>query len=168
MSKTLTTVLYLTLSLCLNFSNICDSTGQVQLLDTISPRDLCVSGVLIGSAKNDLLNEFGKPDSVISHTDEFEGTVFQEYIYLRSSFYMVNNNFRAFDLRDSVFQLDYGEIAVGDPVEVIEKKFPKSYNEREVGKSETTIRVRIGKSDSYVLFTCCNERITRIMSWDDL
>lgn len=168
MSKTLLTLLYLALSLCLNLSNIYDSIGQVELLDTISQRDVCVSGVLIGSKKNELLNNFGNPDSVISHTDEFEGTAFQEYIYLKSSFYIVSNNFTSFDMRDNAFQFDYGKIKVGDQIEVIEKIFHKSYSKREVGKFETTIRVKIGKSDSYVLFICCNQIITRIMSWDDL
>lgn len=161
-------LLYLTLSLCLNLSSISDSIGQVQLFHTISPRDVCISGVLMGSRKNELLDIFGKPDSVVSHINEFEGTAFQEYIYGNSSFYLVDNKFTSFDLKDSAFQFDYGKIKVGHRIEEIEKHFPTSYRNREVTKSETTIRVRIAETDSYILFVCTDQIITRIMSWDDL
>jgi hypothetical protein len=155
------------LFLYLNFSNY-NSIGQVELLDTISPKDLCISDVLIGANTKVLLNTFGKPDSIISHIDEFEGTEFQEYVYMKSSFYISGNNFTSFDVRDSIFQFDYGKIKVGDSIEKTKNIFPKSYDNREIGESEITIRVKIDDTDSYVLFICDNQVIKRIMSWDDL
>jgi hypothetical protein len=169
MNKILLALLCLSLFLCLNLSSTyCSTIGQVNLLDTISPKDVCISRVLIGSKKNNLLSSFGTPDSVISHIDEFEGTEFQEYIYLRSSFYIDNNVFYGFDIRDSIFQFDYGKIKVGDEIEVLEKEFPKSYSNRERGETETTIRVKINKTDSYILFFYNKQTITRIMLWNDL
>lgn len=145
-----------------------NSSAQTQLFDTISLRDICISGVSIGANKKVLLDTFGKPDSIIFRVNEFEGTEFQQFMYLNSSFSISGDCFTSFDLRDSRFQFDYGDIKIGDPGIKIKSIFPRSYANRELGSFDATIRVRMANLDSYVLFVIDNDVITRIQSWDDM
>lgn len=166
MNKTLSALLCQSLFLCLYLSNTYYSNAQ-GVLDIISQDDLCVSSVLIGTEKSKLLSRYGKPDSVVINVNEFEGTEFEEFIYYESSFYFQDDIFISFNLRDDNFQFDYGQIKVGNSIEEIEQVFPNSYNRKEIEETKTTIRVRIGETDSYLLFICSNGKIKRIMTWDD-
>lgn len=146
----------------------CNSSAQTQLLDAISSKDICISGVLIEADKSVLLKNFGKPDSIISRINEFEGTEFRQFVYLNSTFSISGNRFANFNLRDRAFQFDYGEIRVGDPEEKIRNIFPQSYSKREIRGSKVTIRVKVTDIDSYILFTSENGVVIRIHSWDDM
>lgn len=68
------------------------ASGQL-LLDTISQKDLCFSSVLVGSTSSILLASFGKPDSIVSHINEFEDTEGSKYFYKKSSFTVENGKF---------------------------------------------------------------------------
>ncbi|MCG8321565.1 MAG: hypothetical protein MI921_18825 [Cytophagales bacterium] len=167
MSKILWALLYLCLFLCLNLRGSHYSFGQVEP-DVLSPEKLGISGLSIDTEKNTFLSMLGQPDSIISHIDEFEGTTFYEYVYLNSSFYISNGVFTSFDIRDNSFQFDYGEIEVGDRAENLEPIFPKSYANRERSTTKSTVRVKIGETEAYILFICCHSIITRIMIWEDI
>lgn len=160
-------LLYLSLFLCLNLRDSHYSFGQVEL-DVLPPEKLGISGLSVGTEKNTFLSRLGQPDSITSHIDEFEGTEFYEYAYINSSFYISNGIFTSFDIRDNSFQFDYGKIEVGDRAESLEPIFPNSYANRERSTTKSTVRVKVGETEAYVLFICCDSIITRIMIWEDI
>lgn len=98
-------------------------SNELGILDTISRKDLSVSGVWIGLKKSVLLTSFGKPDSIVSHINEFEGTSGYQYYYKSSSFHIENDKFSSFDLKDDSFYLDFEKTRVGESIDKIKHLF---------------------------------------------
>lgn len=144
------------------------TSAQAPPLSAVDYKKLSVNGVRLGSEKEVLLEEYGQPDTVLRAANEFEGTDYDIFVYGKSHFFISADKFNGFSIRDADFALDEFNICVGDDRQKLKMLFPVSFDRGFENENSTAVKVRIGATDSYVLFHCFGEKITEISTWDDL
>lgn len=144
-----------------------DTFGQSEY-DEVRYEQITISGVGLGSRSNSLLIKIGKPDSTYYADNEMEDRKVDIYVYSKSSFFISNKLVDGFKVLDSNLCFDYGHLRVGDSSKKLDALFPVSFKNKYATRGEReVVRVRIGHSDDYVLFTISEGKIDEIATWRD-
>ena len=158
----------LTLVLYVFLCSTGQAAGQQRPVEYVPVSNLVVSGVALGDGVQILRSKIGDPDSIVVMENEFEATEYFAYCYGASRFTVENHKVEGFHLKDPVFRLNSLGVAVGDSILVLVERFPLAVQHQTIRNGNAIIRVRIGTSDSYLLFICRKQRITEIRIWNDL
>lgn len=134
----------------------------------IDYKDISVNGVFLGSEKATFLEKFGRPDTTLRKTNEFQETPYYQYVYGESVFFVSNGRLDGFQILDSIYRLDNIDIKTGDPVSKLKTRFPAAFERQYRDKNMVVVKVRIGQTDSYILFHCDDKVIRGFSTWDDL
>lgn len=138
--------------------------------DSIAYEKVTVSGIRMGDSAVRMTSRFGKPDTIMVEVNEFEGTEYFVYVYGNSRFFIADNKVTGFHLIDASYTFEGSKpIKVGDPDTLVRTLFRNSSNSHFPGEdNEVIVKVRIGSSDSFILFASKAGRIIEIKTWDDL
>jgi len=106
-------------------------------------------------------SKIGNPISIKSEYDEMQDTDAIVYEYDGLKIYFINNIIYDFVITKNTYSLfiDGLEVKVGDSINVIKNKFPKSYNERILNEGTGIV---LSDWDSAIMFYLSNDVITKI------
>ncbi len=142
--------------------------------DTLNFQSMVVSGIKLGANYGVILEKLGTPDSVRKEEtpDAQTSNHFEMYMYGKDAFFVVDENVSGFELITPKYNLqNLGGLKVGDAMNKVKKRFPKSYKLRDVDNTEeewvTTISVQFGVSDSFLEITVQNDRIVGLATVTD-
>jgi hypothetical protein len=142
--------------------------------DTLNFQSMNVSGIKLGTNYGKVLEKFGSPDSVRKEEtpDAQASNHFEVYIYGKDHFFVMDDNVSGFELTTPKYVLEnLGGLKVGDPMNKVKKRFPKSYKLRDVDNTVddwvTTVSVQFGVSDSFLEITVQNDKIVGLATVTD-
>ncbi len=142
--------------------------------DTLNFQSMNISGIKLGTNYGVILEKLGSPDSVRKEEtpDSQTSNHFEMYLYGKDAFFVVDENVSGFELTTPQFNLqNLGGLKVGDPMNKVKKRFPKSYKLRDVDNSVddwvTTVSVQFGLSDSFLEITVQNDKIVGLATVTD-
>jgi|GEM_PF-6464535 len=142
--------------------------------DTLNFQSMDISGIKLGSNYGIILEKLGTPDSVRKEEtpDSQTSNHFEMYLYGKDAFFVVDENVSGFELTTPKFSLqNLGGLKVGDPMNKVKKRFPKSYKLRDVDNTVddwvTTVSVQFGRSDSFLEITVQNDKIVGLSTVTD-
>jgi hypothetical protein len=142
--------------------------------DTLNFQTMNVSGIKLGTNYGKVLEKFGSPDSVRKEEtpDAQASNHFEVYIYGKDHFFVMDDNVSGFELITPKFVLEnLGGLKVGDTMNKVKKRFPKSYKLRDVDNTVedwvTTVSVQFGTSDSFLEITVQNDKIVGLATITD-
>jgi hypothetical protein len=142
--------------------------------DTLNFQSMNVSGIKLGTNYGKVLEKFGSPDSVRKEEtpDAQSSNHFEVYIYGKDHFFVMDDNVSGFELTTPKYVLEnLGGLKVGDPMNKVKKRFPKSYKLRDVDNTVedwvTTVSVQFGISDSFLEITVQNDKIVGLATVTD-
>jgi hypothetical protein len=161
-------MLVISFSMCNSLDSNRYSGKEVQEYEynVVVPEDVVVNGLALGDDKLKIIQRIGKPDLISQEVNEFEDTSFEMYYYMKSSFSIKNNELEGFSIVDSKYVLTKLKISVGDNVEKLKKLFPMSFEEEvNSGSSKKMVRVIIGQTNSYLIFTYEKNKIIQYEKW---
>lgn len=142
--------------------------------DTLNFQSMNISGINLGANYGVILEKFGSPDSVRKEEtpDAQTSNHFEMYLYGKDAFFVVDENIGGFELTTPKFNLqNLGGLKVGDSMNKVKKRFPKSYKFRDVDNTiddwVTTVSVQFGMSDSFLEITVQNDKIVGLATVTD-
>jgi|GEM_PF-5074820 len=137
--------------------------------DSISIEAIVVSNLTIGAIREDIIQKFGRPDSVKKILNEFNGVETNAFYYSTNSFEFENNKMIGFELYDSSFYFLNEKIAVGQPFITIQKTFPISYKNRmpSGNEDEEILRIMIEGTYDYIMIKILDGTVTEIMKFEN-
>jgi hypothetical protein len=174
--KSLSIILLVTFLISLTFFSFKSHTriDQEEGYDTLNFQSMNVSGINLGANYGIILEKFGSPDSVRKEEtpDSKTSNHFEMYLYGKDAFFVVDENLSGFELKTPKFNLqNLGGLKVGDSMNKVKKRFPKSYKLRDVDNTVddwvTTISVQFGMSDSFLEITVQNDKIVGLSTVTD-
>lgn len=174
--KSLSTTLLVTFLICLTFfsfkSNV--HTEDDEDYDTLNFQSMNISGIKLGTNYGVILEKLGTPDSVRKEEtpDAQTSNHFEMYLYGKDAFFVVDENVSGFELITSKYNIqNLGGLKVGDPMNKVKKRFPKSYKLRDVDNTVddwvTTVSIQFGVSDSFLEITVQNDKIVGLATVTD-
>lgn len=174
--KSLSILLLITLLITLTFSSFKSQT-QVEDgedYDTLNYQSMNISGIKLGTNYGVILEKLGTPDSVKKEEtpDAQASNHFEMYLYGKDAFFVMDENVSGFELITPKFNIqNLGGLKVGDPMNKVKKRFPKSYKLRDVDNTVddwvTTISIQFGVSDSFLEITVQNDKIVGLATVTD-
>lgn len=150
------------------FIDISEKSKEWEKFNRVAFKEVGISGVNFGENQQEVIKKFGKPDSIFTKVNEFEGDNYLKFFYGTSGFNFENEKFSGFCISNDSFSFEPGKIKTGDKTEKLQEQFPRSFSNPYEGEGGTKVKVRIDETDSYVIFTCYNGIITKFETWDDL
>ncbi len=142
--------------------------------DTLNFQSMNISGIKLGTNYGVILEKLGSPDSVRKEEtpDSQTSNHFEMYLYGKDAFFVVDENVSGFELTTPKYNLqNLGGLKVGDAMNKVKKRFPKSYKLRDVDNTEeewvTTISVQFGITDSFLEITVQNDKIVGLATVAD-
>ena len=142
--------------------------------DTLNYQSTKISGIKLGENYGKILEKLGSPDSVKKEEtpDAQTSNHFEMYYYGKDSFFVVDESVSGFELITPRFNLEsIGGLKVGDPMNKVKKRFPKSYKLRDVDNTVdewvTTVSVQFGVSDSFLEITVQKDKIVGLATVTD-
>lgn len=142
--------------------------------DTLNFQSMNISGIKLGVNYGVILEKLGTPDSVRKEEtpDSQTSNHFEMYLYGKDAFFVVDENVSGFELITSKYNLqNLGGLKVGDAMNKVKKRFPKSYKLRDVDNTVddwvTTVSVQFGTSDSFLEITVQNDKIVGLSTVTD-
>jgi hypothetical protein len=175
--KSLSIVLLFSLLITLTFSSFKSQKTRAiedEDYDTLNFQSMNVSGIKLGTNYGKVLEKFGTPDSVRKEEtpDAQSSNHFEVYIYGKDHFFVMDDNVSGFELTTPKYVLEnLGGLKVGDPMNKVKKRFPKSYKLRDVDNTVddwvTTVSVQFGVSDSFLEITVQNDKIVGLATVTD-
>jgi hypothetical protein len=142
--------------------------------DTLNFQSMNISGIKLGTNYGIILEKLGTPDSVRKEEtpDSQTSNHFEMYLYGKDAFFVVDENVSGFELTTPKYNLqNLGGLKVGDAMNKVKKRFPKSYKLRDVDNTEeewvTTISVQFGITDSFLEITVQNDKIVGLATVAD-
>lgn len=140
----------------------------VMKYDTISLGKISISGVPLLSNEYLIFKSFGKPDSTKNENGDLdEGQTIYKY-YKKSYFQVRNKKIEGFYIENRNFIFDHLHLKIGDSTDLLKNKFPNSFKNRIVKDLGYILKIRVGNTDSYILFNLKNEKVVSFETWDDL
>jgi hypothetical protein len=175
--KSLSIALLFSLLITITFSSFKSQSTRViedEDYDTLNFQSMNVSGIKLGTNYGKVLEKFGTPDSVRKEEtpDAQASNHFEVYIYGKDNFFVMDDNVSGFELTTPKYVLEnLGGLKVGDPMNKVKKRFPKSYKLRDVDNTVddwvTTVSVQFGVSDSFLEITVQNDKIVGLATVTD-
>ena len=174
--KSLSIVLLATFLITLTFSSFKSQTPVEgdEDYDTLNYQSMNISGIKLGTNYGVILEKLGTPDSVKKEEtpDAQSSNHFEMYLYGKDAFFVMDENVSGFELTTPKFNIqNLGGLKVGDPMNKVKKRFPKSYKLRDVDNSVddwvTTISIQFGVSDSFLEITVQNDKIVGLATVTD-
>jgi hypothetical protein len=175
--KSLSIVLLFSLLITITFSSFKSQKTRAiedEDYDTLNFQSMNVSGIKLGTNYGKVLEKFGTPDSVRKEEtpDAQASNHFEVYIYGKDHFFVMDDNVSGFELTTPKYVLEnLGGLKVGDPMNKVKKRFPKSYKLRDVDNTVedwvTTVSVQFGVSDSFLEITVQNDKIVGLATVTD-
>jgi hypothetical protein len=175
--KSLSIVLLFSLLITITFSSFKSQKTRAiedEDYDTLNFQSMNVSGIKLGTNYGKVLEKFGTPDSVRKEEtpDAQASNHFEVYIYGKDHFFVMDDNVSGFELTTPKYVLEnLGGLKVGDPMNKVKKRFPKSYKLRDVDNTVedwvTTVSVQFGISDSFLEITVQNDKIVGLATVTD-
>jgi len=174
--KLLSITLLITFLITITFSSFKSKTRvkDDEDYDTLNYQSMDISGIKLGVNYGVILEKLGSPDSVRKEEtpDAQTSNHFDIYLYGKDAFFVVDENIRGFELITPKFNIqNLGGLKVGDPMNKVKKRFPKSYKLRDVNNSVddwvTTVSIKFGVSDSFLEITVQNDRIVGLATVTD-
>ncbi|MDG1041062.1 MAG: hypothetical protein P8H13_02880 [Polaribacter sp.] len=109
---------------------------------------------------NTIKNSIGNPISITLRFSELQDTNVTVYNYNGLKIDFINNIIYDFEITNNTYSLfiDGLEIKVGNHINTLENKFPKSYNQR----TQEGISIIVNDWDSWILINTNNNLITKI------
>lgn len=142
--------------------------------DTLNFQSMNVSGIKLGTNYGIILEKLGSPDSVRKEEtpDSQTSNHFEMYLYGKDAFFVVDENVSGFELTTPKYNIqNLGGLKVGDAMNKVKKRFPKSYKLRDVDNTEedwvTTVSVQFGITDSFLEITVQNDKIVGLATVTD-
>jgi len=142
--------------------------------DTLNFQSMNISGIKLGVNYGVILEKLGTPDSVRKEEtpDSQTSNHFEMYLYGKDAFFVVDESVSGFELITSKYNLqNLGGLKVGDAMNKVKKRFPKSYKLRDVDNTVddwvTTVSVQFGTSDSFLEITVQNDKIVGLSTVTD-
>lgn len=142
--------------------------------DTLNFQSMNISGIKLGVNYGVILEKLGTPDSVRKEEtpDAQTSNHFEMYLYGKDAFFVVDESVSGFELITSKYNLqNLGGLKVGDAMNKVKKRFPKSYKLRDVDNTVddwvTTVSVQFGTSDSFLEITVQNDKIVGLSTVTD-
>jgi hypothetical protein len=142
--------------------------------DTLNFQSMNVSGIKLGANYGVILEKLGTPDSVRKEEtpDAQTSNHFEMYLYGKDAFFVVDESVSGFELTTPKYNLqNLGGLKVGDAMNKVKKRFPKSYKLRDVDNTVddwvTTVSVQFGTSDSFLEITVQNDKIVGLATVTD-
>ncbi len=142
--------------------------------DTLNFQSMNISGIKLGTNYGVILEKLGTPDSVRKEEtpDAQTSNHFEMYLYGKDAFFVVDESVSGFELITSKYNLqNLGGLKVGDAMNKVKKRFPKSYKLRDVDNTVddwvTTVSVQFGLSDSFLEITVQNDKIVGLATVTD-
>ena len=174
--KSLSIILLVSLLITLTFSSFKSQT-QVEDdedYDTLNYQSMNISGIKLGTNYGIILEKLGTPDSVKKEEtpDAQASNHFEIYLYGKDAFFVMDENVSGFELITPKFNIqNLGGLKVGDPMNKVKRRFPKSYKLRDVDNTVddwvTTISIQFGVSDSFLEITVQNDKIVGLATVTD-
>ena len=174
--KSLSIILLVSLLITLTFSSFKSQT-QVEDdedYDTLNYQSMNISGIKLGTNYGIILEKLGTPDSVKKEEtpDAQASNHFEMYLYGKDAFFVMDENVSGFELITPKFNIqNLGGLKVGDPMNKVKRRFPKSYKLRDVDNTVddwvTTISIQFGVSDSFLEITVQNDKIVGLATVTD-
>ena len=174
--KSLSISLLITFLITLAFSSFKSQTKAEgnEDYDTLNYQSMNISGIKLGTNYGIILEKLGTPDSVKKEEtpDAQASNHFEMYLYGKDAFFVMDENVSGFELTTPKFNIqNLGGLKVGDPMNKVKKRFPKSYKLRDVDNSVddwvTTISIQFGVSDSFLEITVQNDKIVGLTTVTD-
>lgn len=136
-------------------------------MDSIAMQAITVSGIAFESSQKNLIRIIGKPDSIRSGVNEFNGDRLSYYYFGKSYFEFHKDKVIGFSIADAKFYFSESiRLRVGDRAEILQTPFPASFSSRYALEDNIEIvKVSIGSSDEYILFKISNNRIIWYGTW---
>ena len=142
--------------------------------DTLNFQSMNISGIKLGVNYGVILEKLGTPDPVRKEEtpDSQTSNHFEMYLYGKDAFFVVDESVSGFELITSKYNLqNLGGLKVGDAMNKVKKRFPKSYKLRDVDNTVddwvTTVSVQFGTSDSFLEITVQNDKIVGLSTVTD-
>lgn len=142
--------------------------------DTLNFQSMNISGIKLGTNYGIILEKLGSPDSVRKEEtpDAQTSNHFEMYLYGKDAFFVVDENVSGFELITPKYNIqNLGGLKVGDPMNKVKKRFPKSYKLRDVDNTVddwvTTVSVQFGISDSFLEIIVQNDKIVGLSTVTD-
>ncbi|MEY4541137.1 MAG: hypothetical protein RLZZ306_2894 [Bacteroidota bacterium] len=142
--------------------------------DTLNFQSMNVSGIKLGANYGVILEKLGTPDSVRKEEtpDAQTANHFEMYLYGKDAFFVVDENVSGFELITPKYNIqNLGGLKIGDPMNKVKKRFPKSYKLRDVDNTVddwvTTVSVQFGVSDSFLEITVQNDKVVGLATVTD-
>ncbi len=174
--KSLSIALLFSLLITITLSSFKSQSTKVieQDYDTLNFQSMNISGIKLGTNYGKVLEKFGTPDSVRKEEtpDAQASNHFEVYVYGKDHFFVMDDNVSGFELITAKYVLEnLGGLKVGDPMNKVKKRFPKSYKLRDVDNTVddwvTTVSVQFGVSDSFLEITVQNDKIVGLATITD-
>ncbi|MBC7410022.1 MAG: hypothetical protein H7339_16670 [Arcicella sp.] len=174
--KSLSIVFLATFLITLTFSSFKSQTTVEgdEDYDTLNYQSMNISGIKLGTNYGIILEKLGTPDSVKKEEtpDAQASNHFEMYLYGKDAFFVMDENVSGFELTTPKFNIqNLGGLKVGDPMNKVKKRFPKSYKLRDVDNTVddwvTTISIQFGVSDSFLEITVQNDKIVGLATVTD-
>ena len=146
------------------------SLGITHKIIVTDYKDIQVNEVKLGDDVKKL-KYIGKVDSIVAAKSDFDSPSLKRYYFHRSYFEVTGDSLLyGFSVKDSTLVLKNFNVKIGDRftkvVNRITSKFISSKNNLEIGNN--TIKLRIAKTDSYLMFTFKNGSLNEYETWEDL
>ena len=142
--------------------------------DTLNFQSMNISGIKLGTNYGIILEKLGSPDSVRKEEtpDAQTSNHFEMYLYGKDAFFVVDESVSGFELTTPKYNIqNLGGLKVGDAMNKVKKRFPKSYKLRDVDNTVddwvTTVSVQFGTSDSFLEITVQNDKIVGLATVTD-
>lgn len=174
--KLLSITLFVTLLITLTFSSFKSQTPveDDEDYDTLNYQSMNISGIKLGTNYGIILEKLGTPDSVKKEEtpDAQASNHFEMYLYGKDAFFVMDESVSGFELITPKFNIqNLGGLKVGDPMNKVKRRFPKSYKLRDVDNTVddwvTTISIQFGVSDSFLEITVQNDKIVGLATVTD-
>lgn len=174
--KSLSITIFIAFIITLTFASFKSQTkaGGDEDYDTLNYQSMNISGIKLGTNYGIILEKLGTPDSVKKEEtpDAQASNHFEMYLYGKDAFFVMDENVSGFELTTPKFNIqNLGGLKVGDPMNKVKKRFPKSYKLRDVDNTVddwvTTISIQFGVSDSFLEITVQNDKIVGLATVTD-
>ena len=174
--KSLSITIFIAFIITLTFASFKSQPKAVgdEDYDTLNYQSMNISGIKLGTNYGIILEKLGTPDSVKKEEtpDAQASNHFEMYLYGKDAFFVMDENVSGFELTTPKFNIqNLGGLKVGDPMNKVKKRFPKSYKLRDVDNTVddwvTTISIQFGVSDSFLEITVQNDKIVGLATVTD-
>jgi len=135
----------------------------------LSYKDFQISNIKLGDNSKELY-KIGQADSIILKTSDFDIPDLKRY-YVKKSYFEIDTDktIYGFDIVDSSYIINPFNIKVGDKLPVVINKLHSYINPKDEwgGLSDNKLRIRIGSSDDYLIFTFNKGILDEYETWSD-